>query len=237
MADRRLGVRPPTTGELAGSSGRTPKVAFDRTRSLTRQEIRAERLWTAETPWLQGMAPALVVTQRLRAGDGHSVGMATRSLDSAFRRACALAEAARRGESPKEWLAPIRPERGGLQLACSREGSFESAWTFYGELVSFASSTPVSLASLAALALDTFAFSRWMRQKWVVRAVSTPAPLEPPRADGREGESELGIWSPEQTKGVINELGELARSGIGVEFHQITRFHDTRIVLYPNQRK
>lgn len=231
----RLGSRPGLPNETYEPTRRIPQVAFERTQSLTRQEIRSERLWVAAPSWIEGSVPSLIITQRLHVIDGHSVAMSIQSLDSAFRRAYVAADLARQGEHLKGWPTPVRPERGGLYLVSSNSGSLEWVWTFYGALVSFAASTPVSLASFASLAVDTFALTKWMRQKWIVRPVTKSLPPEPPRADEYEGDKRIGLWSPEDTKAVIGQLGELAKSGIGVEFHQVTPVQETRIVLYPIQ--
>ena len=149
----------PRLRDLAPADGGTghamPQAVVRRLRSLDHREVRLQQPRTFTPRWLPAGLPAslpgLIVAQWSR-GDAFGCSQQIAELDLAFRRAGALHVLFREGVAVDGWPRPIRPERGGLQLLDAQNGSLDVLWTFYGTLVSVATSTPVTLASFASLA-------------------------------------------------------------------------------------
>jgi len=214
-----------------------PTVA-NRLRTLLRQETRVGQQRIVTPNWSrQGALPGLIVAQRYAGGDAHGTARQTAELDAAFRRAAALMNLMDAGERPQAWPMPIRPERGGLWLIDARYGSADLLWSFYGSLVSIATSTPVSLASFASLALSASgtAASR-LPGKWKVRRLDAGELAHRP-GHGRDV-AQLGAggdtWEERTTKRMIPVFELAIKQGRGIDYSATGPTGQVRFIIPPS---
>ena len=176
--------------------------------------------------------PGLIISMRYSGQDLHGIGVRMRELDLAFRRAAATLYEWNSGFSGGGWAWPLRPERGGLWTLHSRRGSFELVATVYGDLVSIATSSPIALAGLAALAFDAKVAAR-RAGSWVGR-VFQPKPSGSPPELGEPSDGER--WSSDNTKVLERVMLEAIESGAGFEFVSRSAVDEIRLAVPPRSQ-
>lgn len=205
-----------------------------RLRSLARYEARLHRLRSADPPWSrEGLIPGLIVAQRWAGGDAFGCARQIAELDTAMRRAAALIELFSSPERVEAWPRPIRPERGGLWLLDAEYGSLDALWTFYGILVSVATSTPVSLASFASLAWDSSKAASRMARRWVLRPLRPDELAHRPRAtDQPQTIAPSGdTWQERTTRRLVPVLRQAVNNGQGLDFRVTGPGGEIRLIV------
>ncbi|MCI2958391.1 hypothetical protein MN032_11870 [Agromyces atrinae] len=123
----------------------------------------------------------------------------------------------------------MRTYQGGLRLLDARIGSFDVVTTVWGSLVSIASSSPVVVASLIALAWDVTRGTKRLADRWVGSALDTnhdgPPVLQAPTA----GEP----WGVQHTKAFIPVLDAAIADGRGVEYFLDEADRTLKITVLP----
>ena len=176
--------------------------------------------------------PGLVISLKYTRQDAHGMAQRTQDLDMAFRRAAATLESYYSGERNLGWAYPMRPERGGLWVLDTRRGSYELLATVYGSLVMWATSAPISLASLVSLAWDSaVATSRVGR--WAVGRFHGAPDDGPPQLGSPTGDAE---WGLKQTKALTPVMLEAAKAGSGLEFVNNSSTGEVCLTTYPNSK-
>ncbi|MDQ1746178.1 MAG: hypothetical protein QOD07_441 [Frankiaceae bacterium] len=150
----------------------------------SRQEVQAERLHWFDAPWTRDHTlPGVLIAASYERSEVAGFSGLISSLDQAARRAAATMAMPAKAFGPQfRWPTPLRQERGGLVLVDVQPGSWHVLMTVYGELVSLATSAPVSLAHLTVLAWQMNAPVRWAAGKWRARSTSVTEFRDPPRA-------------------------------------------------------
>jgi len=149
----------------------------------------------------------------------------------AFRRAAATLENYYLREQDTGWAHPMRPERGGLWVVDSRRGSYELLATVYGALVIWATSAPVSLASLVSLAWDS-AVATTRVGRWAVGQFYGTPEDGPPQLGSAPGDTE---WGVKQTIALEPVMLAAAEAGNGLEFVNNSTTGEVRLTIYPNK--
>jgi hypothetical protein len=214
----------------------SPTVAR-RFRSLARQEARSRQPRIATPAWSRERAvPGLIIAQRYIGGDAFGLARQTAELDAALRRAVALMQLLETGERVVAWPRPIRPERGGLWLLDAQYGSLDALYTVYGTLVAVATSTPVSLASLASLAWTARRSASRMARRWVVRPLA-PGELAqrpsagdpPPPSINHDGD----ILLDRTTKRLLPVFQRAIDDGRGLDYRATGPSGEVRLIVTP----
>jgi len=169
-----------------------------RVRQVLRTELEHREPRYMKPQWLESedAIPGMLISLRYTRQDGHGVSKRIRDLDIALRRAGATLDNYYLREQNAGWAHPTRPERGGLWVLDSRRGSYELLATVYGTLVIWATSAPVSLASLVSLAWDS-AVSATHVGRWAVGQLRGSLKDGPPELGASHGPGE---WGLKQTK-------------------------------------
>lgn len=219
---------------LRFGGGLTPLGPTDesRIRRILRAEIREPRLRYMRPRWIESeeAIPGLVISLRYERQDAHGIASRTRDLDLAFRRAAATLENYHEGERNVGWAYPMRPERGGLWVLDARRGSYEILATVYGSLVIWATSTPVSLASLVSLAWDS-AVGATRVGRWAVSKFHGSPNDGQPQLGSSQGDAK---WGLKQTKALQPVMLDAAKAGSGLEFVNNSATGEVRLTIYPN---
>lgn len=204
---------------------------WHRMRKILRSESQNPVPRFMQPAWLESeiAVPTLLVSLRYKSQDAHGITQSIREIDLAFRRAAATIEAIRRGGHRGVWAPAIRPERGGLWALDYRRGSFEMLTTFYGGLVTLATSTPVSLAALTSLAWDSAASARRLGS-WTVGKFTENPDEGPPQSGSPVSDSE---WGVKQTKALTPVMSAAAAAGNGLEFVNNSATGEMRLTIYP----
>jgi hypothetical protein len=208
-----------------------------RIRGLAIDELRNPQTRIA-TPvwWSHGLAvPGLIVAQRWAGGDAFGCSRQIAELDTSVRRANAMLDSLLAGEQVLSWPLPMRPERGGLWLMDADYGSLDALWTVYGALVATATSTPVSLASLASLAW-TSSRSAWrIARNWRVRVLEPDELSHRPSAanSGPTQGDRGGTWQERTTKRLLPVLEQAVQNGSGVDFRATGPGGEIRFIVPP----
>lgn len=212
----------------------SPTVA-NRLRTLLRQEARLAQQRIVAPNWSrQGALPGLIVAQRYVGGDAFGAARQTAELDAAFRRAAGLMDLVDSGERPQAWPRPIRPERGGLWLIDATYGSVDLLWSFYGTLVSVATSTPVSLASFASLAWSASRSASRMASRWTVRSLEPSELAERPSAASAVPVVSHGdTWEERTTKRLIPIFKLAVSDGRGIDYKATGPSGEIRLIVPP----
>jgi hypothetical protein len=207
-----------------------------RLRSLARQETRSLRPRITDPTWSpHGPIPGLIVAQRRAGGDAFGCAHQIADLDMAFRRAATLIELLLSGEQVHSWPIPVRPERGGLWLLDSRYGSFDALWSFYGTLVSVATSTPVSLASFASLAWNSGKYGYQKTTKWLVHRIEPAELADRPSANDSlpSTVTRVDTWQERTTKRLMPLLKQAVDDGYGLDFRATGPNGELRFIITP----
>ncbi len=227
-----LRARPTHPVEAGFGGGMAPLGPTEKTRiqRILRAEIREPRSRYMQPWWVEPeeAVPGLVISLRYERQDAHGIALRTRDLDMAFRRAGATLENYHRGERNTGWAHPTRPERGGLLVLDTRCGSYELLATVYGSLVLWATSAPVSLASLVSLAWDS-AVGATRVGRWAVSKFHGSPNAGPPQLGSSHGDAE---WGVKQTKAL--EPVKPRRRAAASSHLARRRVVDVRLTIYPN---
>ena len=187
-----------------------------RIRRVLGAELQSQQPAYLRPRWLEfeEAVPNLLVSLRYERQDAHGITSRVRDLDLALRRAAATLENYNLREQNAGWAYPLRPERGGLWILESRRGSYKLSATVYGTLVAWATSAPVSLASLASLAWDSAVIASRAGQ-WFGGHFHGPADDGPPELGSTHSNAKFGL---KQTKVLEPVMLEAVKSGSGFEF-------------------
>ena len=221
---------------FTGSDSTPPlsAVATRRLGNLARTGLREEPS-VARPVWTDGRAiPRLVVTARYEGRDAFGSSRLLADLDLAARRAGALHRQVIRGDLKDRWPDPIRTYQGGLRLLDARVGSFDVLMTFWGSLVMLASSSPVAVAGMMALAWDMGRGSVRLANRWVGAAL-TAAQDDKPSLEAPDGGGEP--WGIQHTKALAPALEAAATNGTGVEFFLDEAEHRIKFTVLPRENQ
>lgn len=196
-------------------ASRLSGAAASRFASLSRQEAASGEIAVMHPAWLGGQAiPRLIVTAHYAGMDAFGTSRLLADLDLTARRAGALQRQLLRGERVEKWPRPLRTTQGGLRLLEARVGSFDVLLTLWGSLVTIAGSSPVTVASLMALAWDVGRGSYRLGRKWTAAALNEaqegPPSLEPP--------PNAQPWGIQHTKALAPRMSEAIANDQGFEF-------------------
>jgi hypothetical protein len=233
--DNPMPLRPHPTHlvEPGAAGGLIPLGPTDesRVRRILRAEISEPRPRYMRPWWIESeeAVPGLVISLRYERQDGHGIASRIQDLDMALRRAGATLERLYLGERRVGWAYPMRPERGGIWVLDTRRGSYELLATVYGSLVIWATSAPVSLASLACLAWDS-AVAATRVGRWAVNQFHGSPDDGPPQLGSSQGDAE---WGVKQTKALEPIMLEAAKAGSGLEFVNNSTTGEVRLTIYP----
>lgn len=188
-------------------------AASRRLSGLTRRELAAEYS-VAHPEWLGGLAvPRLIVTAKYEGQDAFGASRLLADLDLAARRAGALHRQLLRDGQVETWPAPLRTRQGGLHLLGARVGSFDALMTVWGSLVMLASSSPVAVAGMIALAWDVARGSIRIANRWVGAAlVASQGPPSLQAPDDAEP------WGIQHTKALAPAMNAAIANDQGFEF-------------------
>lgn len=193
-----------------------PQTASNRLTKLARSELTQRDFQVSRPSWLNDQAiPRLIVTAKYLGNDAYGASRLLADLDLAARRAGAMQKQLLSRGSLDVMPVPLRTHQGGLSLLDTRVGSFEIVTTIWGSLVTIAGSSPVSVASLIALAYDFTRVSASVTSRWVGVV----------RKSKQDARPELGSdptaglpWGVQQTKTLAPVLADAVASGLGFEF-------------------
>jgi hypothetical protein len=232
--------KPPPTApgiyDLVGytESKAIKKAVATRLRRLQRQELRTRQTRITTPAWSSQPIPGLVMALRSSGRDAFGTARAISELDTAMRRANSLLDDLQTGEDVTSWPMPTRPERCGLLLLDAGPGSLETLWTVYGVLVTAATSTPVSLASLASLAWSTSSSARRIASRWRLRRLYSYDIDQRPRANATvDSADELGTWQERTTKSLVPALELAMHNRTGLDYRATGPGGELRIIVLP----
>lgn len=227
----------PDLGEvfLWGDRHPIPPTLGRRLRRIYRLESRSPEHRIIAPSWSrEGAIPGLIVAQRYDGGDAFGLARQTAELDMPLRRAAALIKMLQAGEQIDSWPRPILPHRGGLWLLDARYGSLDALWTVYGDLVTVAASTPVSLASFATLAWGTSRSALRTAHRWVVRSLKGTELAERPSAsDPTPSDSRAETWQERTSKRLAPVFEQAIKEGYGVDFRAAGAGGEIRLIVTP----
>ena len=207
-------------------------TASRRLAGLFRLELSGQQLSTVHPTWLDGLAvPRLLVSTRYAGLDAFGASRSIARLDLAARRAGALSRQLLKGEKVAGWPHPMRTHRGGLHLLDANVGSFNALMTVWGALVAIAGSSPVSVASLIALAWDVGRGTARLANGWVGAAV-IKAPNSEPTV---EAPASSVPWGIEHTKALAPVLADAIANDQGVEFFLVDGDQQLKITVLPKE--
>lgn len=202
---------PPSSGAL-GLSG----AAAHRLGGLARDERDQANFAVAHPDWLGGMAvPRLIITAKYPGWDAFGASRLVADLDLAVRRAAALHRRLLQRDQIESWPAPVRTHHGGLRLLDAQVGSFEVLMTVWGTLVAVATSSPIAVAGLIALAVDVSRGAVHLTNRWV-------GAIRP--SSKRNDQPSLGPldsavpWGIQHTKALTPVLKDAVAKSQGFEF-------------------
>jgi hypothetical protein len=206
-----------------------PKAVGRRFSGLVVAELSDALVRPVRADWLgRASIPRFVVSFRYDGLDAFGIADTTARLDLAARRAAALQRRIITGRPLEEWPRAIRTTRGGLYLLDVRRGSFEAVLTVWGDLVTIAGSTPVSIASFFALAWEMGQGARRITERWTGRE-STARAATRPTPDANPNGTE---WSLAHTKSLAPVLIAAIENGQGVEFHLKDQSLEIKLTVY-----
>lgn len=111
-------------------------------------------------------------------------------------------------------------------------GSFDVLMTFWGSLVMLASSSPVAVAGLMALAWDVGRGSVRLANRWVGAAYAAAQDdrpsLSPPDGGGEP-------WGIQHTKALSPVLQTAAANGTGAELYLDEAEHKIKLTVMPRE--
>jgi hypothetical protein len=201
--------------------------------SLVEAELASAAIRTITPEWLGGGSiPRLVVSFRYDGLDSFGIADMTARLDLAARRAGALQRRLASGEQVDDWPRALRTTQGGLYLLDVRRGSYEVIQTIWGDLVTIAGSTPVSVASFIALAWDIGRGTRKLANKWTGRRASIGPNAKPTPTSDSEGTE----WGATHTKALAPVLLAAIENDQGVEFHLKDDNREIKLTVYPKDQ-
>jgi hypothetical protein len=152
-------------------------------------------------------------------------------LDLAVRRAGSLYRQLPSANKLDQWPRAIRTHHGGLRLLDARVGSFDLLMTFWGSLVSLATSSPVAVAGMIALAWDVTRGSARIANRWLGAAL-TASQDGRPSLDPPEGSEPWGI---RQTKVLTPVMTEAIANDQGFEFYMAETDRKVKLVVSPKE--
>jgi hypothetical protein len=126
----------------------------------------------------------------------------------------------------------MRTYQGGLHLLDTRLGSFDVLMTFWGSLVTLATSSPVAVAGLMALALDVGRGSFRLANRWV-GATLIASQDDRPSLDAPENATPWGI---QHTKALAPTMREAISNDQGFEFFLDESEHTIKLTVPPRER-
>lgn len=209
---RELNPWSSTTSALSGLSG----AASRRLIKLARAESEIHAPAVAHPVWLGGRAiPRLIVSASYDGLDAYGVSHMLARLDLATRRAGAMHRHLLNDGDGKEWPAPLRTHRGGLRLLDARVGSFDAVMTVWGALVTLATSSPVAVGGLIALAWDVGRGTVHLANRWRGAALTTGENKKPSLDLPTTSEP----WGIQHTRALAPVLSQVVANDQGFEFY------------------
>lgn len=181
--------------------------------------------------WLNQQAiPRLVISARYDGRDVFGASRMLARLDLAARRAGAMYRQIMMGDGKKkEWPEPIRTYRGGLHLLDTRVGSFEVLTTVWGVLVSMATSSPVVVAGLMALAWDVGQTGKYLAARWRAGALAEQANDRP----SFDASAVAETWSTNQTQKMVPVMNRAIANNQAFEYSLDGRELQVRLTVLP----
>jgi hypothetical protein len=190
-------------------------AASRRLTDLARSEIVEAESQFVRPKWLNLQAiPRLIVSARYDGLDAFGASRLMGRLDLAARRAGAMHRHIMNGDKKKEWPEPLRSYQGGLHILDVRVGSFEVVTTVWGALVSIATSSPIAVAGLMALAWDVGSAGRYVAARWRAGALVGQTSDRPSLDMSPAGEP----WSSSQTHALVPVMKDAIANNQGFEF-------------------
>lgn len=204
------------------------KVASSRLASLIHAESDSNEGAVAHPGWLQGRGiPPLLISLRYEDLDAFGASRALAELDLAARRAGAMYRQLAAGGASDRWPEPIRTHRAGLRLLDARVGSFNVIATVWGTLVTIAASSPVSVASLIALAWDVGRGAVHVTKRWRGAVLR--------QGDGYSRSEASQPWGIKHTKELAPVLAKVIENDQGFEFTLADGDRQLKITVLPRQ--
>ncbi len=183
-------------------------------------------------PWLGGQAiPRLIVTAKYDGLDAFGASRLMADLDIAARRAGSLYRRIVRDGGADGWPSPMRRSQGGLHLLDARLGSFDVLMTFWGSLVMLATSSPVAVAGLMALALDVGRGSFRLANRWVGAALLASQDDRP----SLDAPAHATPWGIQHTKALAPTMREAISNDQGFEFFLDENEHTIKLTVPPKE--
>jgi len=223
VLDRYGPFRSPAPALSGAASGRLADVA--------RTEMAGVESPFVRPGWLnQQPIPRLVISARYDGRDAFGASRMLGRLDLAARRAGAMYHQIMiRGSKKREWPEPIRTFQGGLHLLDARVGSFEVLTTVWGVLVSVATSSPVAVAGLMALAWDVGQTGKYVAARWRAGAV-VEQPNGRPSFDVSDATEP---WSANQTQKLVLVMNRAIANNQAFEYSLDGRELQIRLTVLP----
>lgn len=184
----------------------------------------------AHPGWLGGQAiPRLIVLARYAGQDAYGSSRLLADLDIATRRAGALMNRLTWPDKSDRWPRPMRTYQGGLHLLDARVGSFDIAMTVWGSLVTWATSSPIAVAGMLALAWDVGRGGIRLANRWLAAAQAEGQDYRP----SLEAPSDAEPWGARLTKELAPTMQAAAANGQGFEYYLDESDRTVKLVVPP----
>lgn len=218
-------------GTFKSSAATLSGAASSRLADVARTEMAGVESPFVRPGWLNQQAiPRLVISARYDGRDAFGASRMLGRLDLAARRAGAMyRQIMIGGGKKKEWPEQIRTYQGGLHLLDTRVGSFEVLTTVWGVLVSVATSSPIAVAGLMALAWDVGQTGKYVAARWRAGALVEQA-NDRPSFDVSEVTEP---WSANQTQKLVPVMNRAIANNQAFEYSLDGRELQVRLTVLP----